>query len=350
MNLQKGDKVKFLDEVGQGEIIKVVDKKTVIVSTEDGFEYPYSIQNLLKIEEINDSGSYEKASPQTRQEPVKQTITADSSLKEIIFEQTESVAKDNEDIDIFLAFAPQNVGNLANSQQTLFIVNDSNWHLLYVCEIKRGNDFISIPSFLQPNFKEEIDVFDPQELYELQEIKIQIIMFRKNYPAAHEPISKEFVFPKLTFTKPQKYEQNAFFDTKILRCNILEESALKKAVEKLKKEDLNKVIRDKETVPEQIKPIKKPDTVEIDLHINELLDSTKGMDKKAILEYQLDVFKKKLAENMKIKHVRKVVFIHGKGEGVLKNKIRTYMTTHNIKFQDASFKKYGYGATMAIKQ
>ena len=46
----------------------------------------------------------------------------------------------------------------------------------------------------------------------------------------------------------------------------------------------------------------------------------------------------------------KLVFIHGKGDGVLRKSIeqelrRKYKTCI---FQDASFKEYGYGATMVI--
>jgi dsDNA-specific endonuclease/ATPase MutS2 len=44
----------------------------------------------------------------------------------------------------------------------------------------------------------------------------------------------------------------------------------------------------------------------------------------------------------------KIVFIHGKGEGVLKNAILSELKTkHKHCFvQDASFRRYGFGATM----
>jgi len=56
-----------------------------------------------------------------------------------------------------------------------------------------------------------------------------------------------------------------------------------------------------------------------------------------------DEMKKAIAER-----VKKIVFIHGKGDGVLKTEIRQELKTNYKKyqFQDASFQQYGFGATM----
>ena len=45
---------------------------------------------------------------------------------------------------------------------------------------------------------------------------------------------------------------------------------------------------------------------------------------------------------------QRIVFIHGKGDGVLRKAILTELKTKYpaCKWQDASFKEYGYGATM----
>ena len=47
---------------------------------------------------------------------------------------------------------------------------------------------------------------------------------------------------------------------------------------------------------------------------------------------------------------KKIVFIHGKGNGVLKNEIIKAIKSKYKQsyFQDASFQEYGYGATMVI--
>ena len=87
--------------------------------------------------------------------------------------------------------------------------------------------------------------------------------------------------------------------------------------------------------------------IEIDLHIDKLLDDTTGMANKDMLDYQMDVFHKTL-EQYKLRRGQKIVFIHGKGDGVLRQRILWELQTKYKRFnhQDASFKQYGYGATM----
>ena len=87
--------------------------------------------------------------------------------------------------------------------------------------------------------------------------------------------------------------------------------------------------------------------VEIDLHCHELLETTAGMNNKDILEYQLEIFRKTM-EEYKLRKGQKIIFIHGKGDGILRQRILWELQTKYKRHhhQDASFKQYGYGATM----
>ena len=84
----------------------------------------------------------------------------------------------------------------------------------------------------------------------------------------------------------------------------------------------------------------------VDLHINQLLDTTAGMSTADILNYQIDTFRRIMDQNLRNKGM-KIVFIHGKGEGVLRQALYKELNyrykTHDV--QDASFREYGYGAT-----
>lgn len=91
----------------------------------------------------------------------------------------------------------------------------------------------------------------------------------------------------------------------------------------------------------------KNELIEIDLHAHELLDTTAGMSKGDIKDYQMQVFRQTMQAHLHEKG-RKIVFIHGKGEGVLRKAI-TDELKHSFKtceYQDASFQQYGFGATM----
>lgn len=88
------------------------------------------------------------------------------------------------------------------------------------------------------------------------------------------------------------------------------------------------------------------DVIVVDLHADALLDTTAGMSAADILNYQMTKFREVLAQN-KNKKRQRIVFIHGKGEGVLRraiiNDLKYRYKTYT--YQDASFQEYGYGAT-----
>jgi len=83
---------------------------------------------------------------------------------------------------------------------------------------------------------------------------------------------------------------------------------------------------------------------EVDLHINQLLKSTKGLDNYDILNLQIDTAKRKLEYAIQ-KKISKIVFIHGVGEGVLKSELQFLFQKYPVKHYDASYQKYGLGAT-----
>ena len=90
--------------------------------------------------------------------------------------------------------------------------------------------------------------------------------------------------------------------------------------------------------------------VVIDLHIQELIDSYKGMNNSQIIQIQLAHFRSKLNESIN-KRVKKLIVVHGKGKGVLKAEITKELNEFYPEFQyhDASFQEFGYnGATEII--
>tara|TARA_B110000091_G_scaffold153917_1_gene163854 strand:- start:421 stop:969 length:549 start_codon:yes stop_codon:yes gene_type:complete len=84
--------------------------------------------------------------------------------------------------------------------------------------------------------------------------------------------------------------------------------------------------------------------LEVDLHINQLIKSTTGMDNFQMLSLQLETAKRKI-EFAISKRISKIIFIHGVGEGVLKSELHYLFGRYPVRFYDASYKKYGLGAT-----
>ncbi len=84
---------------------------------------------------------------------------------------------------------------------------------------------------------------------------------------------------------------------------------------------------------------------EVDLHIEKLVPSTRGMDNFDMLNLQLDTAKRQL-EYAIGKKWQRVVFIHGVGEGVLRNELHHLLKRYdNLNITEADYQKYGRGAT-----
>lgn len=85
--------------------------------------------------------------------------------------------------------------------------------------------------------------------------------------------------------------------------------------------------------------------LEVDLHINQLVKNPKTMSSFDMLNLQLETAKRQLDFAIS-KRIQKIVFIHGVGEGVLKEELFSLFRKYdNLKHYDADYQKYGLGAT-----
>jgi len=85
--------------------------------------------------------------------------------------------------------------------------------------------------------------------------------------------------------------------------------------------------------------------MEVDLHIHHLVSSSRNMTNHEMLNIQLETAQRQLDFAIR-KRIQKVVFIHGVGEGVLKEELKyLFRRYENIKYYDADYQKYGLGAT-----
>ncbi|WP_179335177.1 Smr/MutS family protein [Winogradskyella costae] len=114
--------------------------------------------------------------------------------------------------------------------------------------------------------------------------------------------------------------------------------------------DIEAVKREKEIKKRKSEPTVKPKErhipkFEVDLHIHQLTKSSRGMSNYDMLNLQLDTARGQLEFAMR-KRIPKIVFIHGVGEGVLRQELETLFSRYNnVQFYDADYKTYGLGAT-----
>ncbi len=86
-------------------------------------------------------------------------------------------------------------------------------------------------------------------------------------------------------------------------------------------------------------------TMEVDLHIHQLIPSDKGLHAHDKLTIQMDTAKRQLDFAIS-KKIQRVVFIHGIGAGVLRAELEYLFRRYdNVTYEDADYQKYGRGAT-----
>lgn len=124
--------------------------------------------------------------------------------------------------------------------------------------------------------------------------------------------------------------------------NTIENSIYDTDIESVKKE---KALKKRKQIPKEKPKERNAPKFEVDLHIHQLTESTRGMTNYDMLNLQLDTARRQLEFAIK-KRIPKVVFIHGVGEGVLRQELDTLFGRYNnVKFYDADYKTYGLGAT-----
>ncbi|MGB0882830.1 MAG: Smr/MutS family protein [Vicingaceae bacterium] len=89
-------------------------------------------------------------------------------------------------------------------------------------------------------------------------------------------------------------------------------------------------------------------TLEIDLHLEKLVDHPEGLDDWQRLHTQMQHVKNCLsAANQK--NIKRIVFIHGVGTGVLKTELLNYLSSfEEYTVLKADFNEYGNGATEVL--
>ncbi len=94
------------------------------------------------------------------------------------------------------------------------------------------------------------------------------------------------------------------------------------------------------------KRVDDPSVMEIDLHLEKLIENDAGLSDGEKLRYQLDYFERMLNTAIR-ERKRRLVVIHGVGEGVLREEVRKALQYYEgCRFDDADPRRYGYGATM----
>ncbi|WP_018463243.1 DUF2027 domain-containing protein [Segatella paludivivens] len=392
-----GDKVRFLSETGGGKVAGFQGKNIVLVEDEDGFQIPFPINEVVLIGEDNYATSKlvsSKMAAESKQngiEPDGRSIKTllkdgqddvDASLneedkydtvddeKEVTFRAPVEERKGGNMLSAYIAFVPMDINNVTSTRFETYFVNDSNYYIQFCYMIAEGNSWnLKFKGEVEPNTKLYIEEFGRDALNDMNHIAVQFISYKLEKGFIMKPsVDAQFRIDPVKFYKLHTFQDTQFFESPALLYSLIVDDVPARPLvidpKALKKEMFAGADNEKKESPEhignymrryedgkngnvfKIKHRGDDDIVVVDLHADELLDTTAGMTTADILNYQMKKFRDTLAEYAN-KKGQKIVFIHGKGEGVLRGSIinELHYRYKKYAYQDASFQEYGYGAT-----
>ena len=347
MNFKIGDKVHFLNEKGEGTVSKIINKSTVGITIEDGFEIPYTISELVLI--------YDKE----KAEILAKKISADSisknaklDLNQFPLEKGARGIKKAEQEGIYIAFSPEKINDISHSDINVWLINNTSYQILFTYSLFQNGNFKTLETGAAKEFETIlIETIDRKELSDFSTFKIEALFFDTEEHKHQVPLSEMVKLKPIKLYKENAFAENSFIPEKALIMNVCNMSRAAEENTFQTKIDLAKVLFQKKTYtdfPKKSKPHASHNPSyekEINLHIEDLMDNYKGMSNAEIIMVQLRHFQTILDTAIK-DHYRKLIVIHGVGNGRLKQEVRSILSSYkNLQFYDASYSKYGFGAT-----
>lgn len=367
-----GDKVRFLSEVGGGVVTGFQEKDIVLVEDADGFDIPMPVCECVVIEtddynvptpaaraakkrlENQSAARTDAATTEASSSTLGSGWKAEHPVKPQVSVYRQPEMKGGDVLNVYLAFVPEDIKAVSTTPFEAYLVNDSNYYMYYMYLSAEGKSWTTRShGLLEPNTKFLLEEFEKSELNDREHVAVQLVAFKDNRAFAMKPaVNVEIRIDTVKFYKLHTFRQTDFFETPALMYDVVKNDLPAKQVY-VSAEDLQDALMKKKTVEHPSAPrtiVKrggKNEIIEVDLHIGELLDDTHGMSNREMLNYQLDKFRE-VMEQYKNKREQRIVFIHGKGDGVLRKALLDEMKRKYsaCKTQDASFQEYGFGATM----
>lgn len=372
-----GDRVRFLNATGGG-IIKSIDGKNAVVEDEDGFETPVLLKDIVVVLPAGHEASLKNASIMFDQKAFDEgrkqhEVKPQKEIKQIPESKLEKIVETSygDNPSVSLVFEPQDIKRLSQTGFAAVLVNDSNYWFDFSF-LRRADDnkgWVQVyHGTINPNELIDLAVVNRESLPGFERVALQGFFYKTDKEfSLFQPVSSIRHLDLTKFHKLHCFQPGMYFDSPVLEFPLLKQGEVVKeldlgeiqkiATDKEKKNLIDKFSEKYKTDQHKSKsnngsndasnPHKKLPLIEVDLHISELLDSTAGMEPADMLERQLEEVRKTMNAHSK-RIGQKIVFIHGKGEGVLRNAVIKLLKKEfpKAEIQDASFREYGFGASL----
>ena len=340
MNYKTGDKVRFLNEKREGTVSKIINKTTVSVTIEDDFEVPVLISELLLVEDNAVERVVSKTVVPTI-ERVEKPVFREDNLKQD---------------GIYIAFSPEKENDIEHSNLNVWFINHTAYKIMFTFSVLKNQKTLTLEAGETESYTTVlIETFEKKHIEQLANFKVDVLFFDTKEHSYQYPVSEIIKFKIVKLYKERAFEENCFIDEKAYFINIsLIDDLSESEKDGLIKGDLNQLLLQKKTTSAS-NVNSKPNAVnnpalemEIDLHIHELLDRYSHLSNHEIVQVQLKHFQNALDKAINERY-RKLIVIHGVGKLRLKQEVLNLISSYdNVKAHDASYSKYGFGATEIV--
>jgi hypothetical protein len=339
-----GDSVTFINEKQNGRVLGFKANNIVVVEIEDGFTL-----DVLSKEIVVVKSSQEKAMGIS-------TSESKPHDKKDAISPAPAFASHIEQPAVVLLTIPEQSAVLTGKIKFM-LVNALNGQLQGVCFEKQKNKLKRIAVF-------SIDSQQQTELFEytreqLMSFDSLVISYVYSDAAMFSSGSKEITieYPGLVQHFPKLVSPYCFASSHEVYKNVNTNEELELDLLKDKYNPANQ--KSNQTSKPNEAKIKKQEgnllrkyglsgvNSIVDLHIESLIEYPEGYSNSELIRIQLNHFRSELDKAMVAK-MHSIVFIHGVGNGKLKDAIISELKELNFKYRPADFSKYGIGATEVL--
>ncbi|WP_316832591.1 Smr/MutS family protein [Pedobacter aquatilis] len=315
MKFKLGDFVRFIDEKREGYVTRIIDAQTLGVTDDDGFEIPVAISNLTSVH-----GHGVVAEEIDTPKPIHVNVPEVNKLENGVYI---AVATDDK------------AGNVVH----FHLLNHSVNVLLVTLTTERKEKYAgAFYGVLEANQSKLVYSASLADLDIWPEFTFQVLLFSQADVKPVTPLVIKKKFRAKDFSLEQKDLPQLKIKGWLIRLDELPSVPID--AQKLK-ESFFKTAEEKKTVAVPAK--------EIDLHIEQLRNDHHFLAPDEILQIQLTHFQQALDAAI-VHHFDKMIFIHGSGNGTLRDKIHKLISKnpHIKTYMDARKEKFGYGATEVV--
>ena len=322
-----GDRVRLLRGKEEGIVTKILSNNIIEIEIEDGFTIPVKRSDAVIIDELEQK-TFKPVAPSRSFEPQASIERRQPTTPEILANK-----------GIYMAFVPVNDRELSQH-----LINNTDWELPFMLSVGSDPHHKGLAAgTLKPKTSIKVQNVLVKDFEEWGTFVFQAFFYRLAFMKLPEPLVRRLKFRVNTFFKSKQKAPILNQDAHLFQLDS--EDAINPVPTKIDVEKLKEQMFEKQAPEPTIVLPSKPG-VSIDLHIEKLSADSWAMSNREMLALQMATFDKQF-EAAIANGMDEITFIHGVGNGVLRDAIHKKLSGHkNVKyFEDAQKEKFGYGAT-----